>query len=292
MPRSRPRRSALYMPGSNARALEKARTLPADVLLLDLEDAVAPEAKDEARRLVTEAVAARGFGPREVVIRINALSTPWGEADLTAAVKARPDAILVPKVASGAEVARLNARLDEAGAPAELALWVMMETPLAIFNAAAMAGAGGRLACLVMGTNDLVKELHAQHVPGRAPLQTALQLSVAAARAYGLTALDGVFNDIQDLPGFEAQCAEGLALGFDGKTLIHPGQVAAANQIFAPSAEAVASARKILAAFAEPQNKGKGAISLDGRMVELLHADIAARVVGLAEAIEQAGRSA
>ena len=277
MQTARPRRSVLYMPGSNARALEKARGIAADALILDLEDAVAPDAKDVARSQVCAAVAARGFGKREVVVRVNALSTPWGEADLAAANAAKPDAILVPKVSTPRDL--------EIGLDAGIALWAMIETPLAILNIAALAGTGGRLACFVMGTNDLIKELRGQHTPDRANLSAALGLSVAAARAHGLAAIDGVFNDIQDADGFTQSCRQARSFGFDGKTLIHPSQVEPCNAVFAPSAEEVAAARQVIAAFDLPQNKGKGAIKLDGRMVELLHADIARRTVALAEAI-------
>jgi citrate lyase subunit beta/citryl-CoA lyase len=288
-PSIRPRRSVLYMPGSNARALEKAATLPCDGLILDLEDAVAPEAKDVARTQVAEAAAAKRFGPREVVIRVNGLDTPWLREDLRAAVKAGPDAVLVPKISSAGDLAFVHGLLSDVGAPATLALWAMMETPLAMFRAAEIAGSGGRLRCLVMGTNDIVKEVHGQHTPGREAVMTSLGLSVLAARAYGLAILDGVYNDIDNEQGFLAVCAQGRAMGFDGKTLIHPSQIAPCNQAFAPSEAETAQARKILAAFALPENKGKGAISLDGRMVELLHAEIAARTVAIADAIRARG---
>ncbi len=277
----RPRRSVLYMPGSNARALEKAATLPADALILDLEDAVAPEAKELARTQVCAAVKDRRFGKREVIIRINGLDTPWGHDDMTAAASAVPDAILVPKVNDVADVAHAEQHMEAASC----ALWLMMETPRAIFNANAVAGAGGRLACLVMGTNDLVKEMRAQHTPGREALLSSLTLAVLAARAHGLCVIDGVFNEIADSAGFEAVCKQGRALGFDGKTLIHPSQVEACNSVFSPDPVEVARARAILAAFELPENKGKGAISLDGRMVELLHAEIAKQTVALADAI-------
>jgi citrate lyase subunit beta / citryl-CoA lyase len=279
----RPRRSVLYMPGSNARALEKAATLPADALILDLEDAVAPEAKELARTQVCAAVKDRRFGKREVIIRINGLDTPWGHDDMAEASKAAPHAILVPKVNDAADVA--HAHQHAADASASCALWLMMETPRAIFNALEIAGAGGRLACLVMGTNDLVKELRAQHTPGREALLASLNLSVMAARAHGLAVIDGVFNDIADSAGFEAMCRQGRAMGFDGKTLIHPSQVEICNKVFAPDPDELARARAILAAFEKPENKGKGAISLDGRMVELLHAEIAKQTVELADAI-------
>jgi citrate lyase subunit beta/citryl-CoA lyase len=279
----RPRRSVLYMPGSNARALEKAATLPADALILDLEDAVAPEAKELARTQVCAAVKDRRFGRREVVIRINGLDTPWGHDDIVAAAAAAPDAILVPKVNNENDVAHAEQHAEDA--PDSCALWLMMETPHAIFNANTIAAAGERLTCLVMGTNDLVKEMRAQHTPAREPLLASLTLTVLAARAHGLSVIDGVFNEIADGAGFEAVCKQGRALGFDGKTLVHPSQVELCNRIFAPDPVEVARARAVLAAFDLPENKGKGAISLDGRMVELLHAEIAKETVALADAI-------
>lgn len=280
----RPRRSVLYMPGSNARALEKAATLPADALILDLEDAVAPESKELARKLVCDAVRERRFGKREVIIRVNGLDTPWGCQDMAEACKAAPDAILVPKVDDQVQVAAAGASM--ASAPPGCALWLMIETPRAIFNALTIAGAGGRLNCLVMGTNDLVKEMRARHTPGREALLAALNMTVMAARAHGLAVIDGVYNDIADSAGFAAACSQGRAMGFDGKTLIHPSQVDPCNEAFSPDAAEIAQARAILAAFALPENQGKGAISLNGRMVELLHAEIARQTVALADAIE------
>lgn len=280
----RPRRSVLYMPGSNARALEKAATLPADALILDLEDAVAPEAKDLARKLVCDAVRDRRFGKREVVIRVNGIDTPWGRQDMDAACAAGPDAILVPKVDDTAQVRAAEAAM--ARAPDGCALWLMIETPRAIFNALQIAGAGGRLACLVMGTNDLVKEMRARHTPGREALVAALNLTVMAARAHDLAVIDGVYNDIADSAGFAAACIQGRSMGFDGKTLIHPSQVEPCNAAFSPDAGEIEQAREILAAFALPENQGKGAISLNGRMVELLHAQIARQTVALSDAIE------
>ena len=277
----RPRRSVLYMPGSNARALEKAATLPADALILDLEDAVAPESKELARTQVCAAVRDRRFGKREVIVRVNGLDTQWGHDDMEAAAAAGPDAILVPKINDAHDVAHAEQHLGDGPA----ALWLMMETPRAMFNANEIAGAGGKLACFVMGTNDLVKELRAQHTPGREALLTGLNLTVMAARTHGLVAIDGVFNEIADTAGFEAICRQGRALGFDGKTLIHPTQIEVCNRIFAPDPEEVARARAILAAFDRPENKGKGTIALDGRMVELLHAEIARQTVALADAI-------
>jgi citrate lyase subunit beta/citryl-CoA lyase len=279
----RPRRSVLYMPGSNARALEKAATLPADGLILDLEDAVAPESKELARAQVCAAVRERRFGRREVIIRVNGLDTPWGHDDMAQAVAASPDAILVPKISTPSDVAHAEQHMAEA--PAACALWLMMETPRSIFNAEAIAASGGRLTCLVMGTNDLVKELRARHTPGREALLASLNLSVMAARAHGLAVIDGVYNDIADGEGFEAMCRQGRAMGFDGKTLIHPGQVDACNRVFSPEPQEIADARAILAAFALPENLGKGTIALNGRMVELLHAEIARQTVDLAEAI-------
>lgn len=281
----RPRRSVLYMPGSNARALEKARTLPADALILDLEDAVAPDAKEIARKQVAEAVKAKGFGKREIVVRINALATPWGEEDLVAAADAKPDAVLVPKVSAPRDLHEIEARLMRAGCTPEVAVWAMVETPLAILNIAQIASAGGRLQCFVMGTNDLIKEVQGRHTPDRMNLAAPLSLAILAARANGIAAIDGVYNDIQDADGFAVVCRQGRDFGFDGKTLIHPSQVEPSNQIFAPSPDEVIAARAIIAAFDLPENRGKGAIKHEGRMVELLHAEIARRTVALADAI-------
>ena len=285
----RPRRSALYMPGSNARALEKAATLDVDCLLLDLEDAVAPEAKDMARTQIAEAVSARPYGNREVVIRINGLETPWGEDDLAAAVKANPDAILVPKVNSPADLQMVAHKLSLLGASADLKLWAMMETPLAMLNAAAIGACGQdpavRLSCFVMGTNDLAKETRARLTPGRAAMTPWLMTCVAAARAGGIDILDGVYNAFQDEEGFAAECAQGVDMGMDGKTLIHPKQIAPCHAAFSPSEEEVAWARKINSLFDEPENAGKGAIQVDGKMVERLHADMGKRVIAIADAI-------
>ena len=285
----RPRRSVLYMPGSNARALEKARTLPADALIFDLEDAVAPDAKGTARRLAADAVKAGGFGHREVIIRINGEGTPWFEDDLRAAATAGPDAILLPKIETPQALARIAAMLDALYAPAGLRLWAMLETPLAMLNAGAVAAATAtRLAVLVMGTNDLAKETRARQIAGRAPMLAWLSHCVAAARAHGLDIVDGVYNSIADEAGFRAECEQGRDFGFDGKTLIHPGQIAVCNAVFAPDAAEVAWARRIIAAFALPENGGKGALQIEGRMVERLHADMAERTVAMAAAV--AGR--
>ncbi len=279
----RPRRSLLYIPGSNRRALEKARTLGADAVILDLEDGVAPDAKDGARAEVCEAVRANAFAKREVIVRINALPSPWGQHDLLAAAAARPDAILVPKISTPHDLHAVESAL--AGVQVDLALWAMMETPLAILNAAAIAGSGGRLAALVMGTNDLIKEIGGVHTNDRLNLAGALGHCVLAARAHGLAIIDGVHNDIQDAQGFALSCAQGRSFGFDGKTLIHPSQIAACNDAFGPSQDEVAAARRIIAAFDVPENRDKGALMLDGRMIERLHADSARRILALAEAI-------
>lgn len=287
----RPRRSALYMPGSNARAMEKAKNLAADVVILDLEDAVAPDAKEEARKAVCASVLAGGYGGREVIIRVNGTQTPWGADDIKAAVGAGPDAILVPKVSTGAEVGVLSDLMDQAGAPGSMKLWVMMETPLAVLNAQEIAATikeeGCRLCAFVMGTNDLVKETYAALTQERTGLLTSLNLCVLAARAYGLTILDGVYNDIQNVKGFSAMCLQGAELGFDGKTLIHPSQLGPCNEIFGPSADEIEWSREVIAAFAAPENKGKGVLKVDGRMTEILHRDIAKRVVMIADAIEK-----
>jgi citrate lyase subunit beta/citryl-CoA lyase len=289
----RPRRSVLYMPGSNARALEKARTLPADGIILDLEDAVAPEAKADARRQVVEAVKAGGFGPREVVVRINGLGTAWGLDDLEAAVSAGPDAVLVPKIEHADEVLDLGRRLDELGVPETVALWAMMETPRALLNAESIAAVrreheGRRLSVFVMGTNDLAKETRARLLPGRAAFVPMLVACLLAARTTGIELLDGVYNGIRDAAGFRAECEQGRDLGLDGKTLIHPDQIGPANAVFAPSAEEVATAEQIIAAFAAPDAAGKGVLQVGGKMVERMHAEMAGRTVTIARAIAAA----
>ena len=283
----RPRRSVLYMPGSNARALEKAKTLPADALILDLEDAVAPDAKASAREQVCGAVKAGGYGPREVIIRANGLDTPWGRDDILAAAAARPDGILIPKVSNPETLQEVGKLL--AGAPDNIRVWAMVETPAAMLDIARISAAARdrstRLACFVMGTNDLAKETRARFVPGRAPMLPWLSLALTAARAEGLDILDGVYNNISDMDGFRAECEQGRDFGFDGKTLIHPTQVEPANEIFAPPAAEVEWARKIIAAFQLPENAGKGVLSVDGKMVEILHAEMGKRVVAVADAI-------
>jgi citrate lyase subunit beta/citryl-CoA lyase len=289
----RPRRSVLYMPGSNSRAIEKARTLPVDAIILDLEDAVAPEGKVAARTLVMEAVVAGGFGAREVIVRINGLDTQWWLDDLAAVATAKPDGVLLPKVSSPANLEDLAERMVDISADRRIRVWAMMETSLALLHAGEIAAAAKdsetRLAGFVMGTNDLAKETRARIVPGRRPMRPWLMTCVAAARAYGLDILDGVFNDLGDADGFARECAEARDMGFDGKTIIHPSQIAACNDTFAPSAEEVAQARALIAAFDRPENHGKGVITLDGRMIERLHADMARRTVAIAEAIAGSG---
>jgi citrate lyase subunit beta / citryl-CoA lyase len=285
----RPRRSVLYMPGSNARAIDKARTLPVDAVILDLEDSVAPEAKAAARLQVMKAVEAGGFGPREVFIRVNGIGSPWHTDDLGAAVLAAPDAILIPKVAAVDQLKRIGQRLLDMKCDHKTRIWAMIETPAAIFNIAALAAEAHdsetRLAGLVMGLNDIAKETRARIVPGRAPMLPWLATCLLAARAHGIDILDSVYNDIGDAEGFAQECRQGRDLGFDGKTIIHPSQIETCNAVFAPSADEVAQARKIIAAFEQPENAGKGVIALDGRMVERLHEAMARRTVAIAEAI-------
>ena len=287
---ARPRRSVLYMPGSNARALEKAKEIPADALILDLEDAVAPDAKEEARKQVCDAVKAGGYGKREIAIRVNGLDTAWGKADIAAAVAAGPDAVLVPKINTPEDVARAEAEMASAGAPETMQLWCMIETPLAMLNIkeiAAKAETSPRMNVWVMGTNDIAKELRCQHTPDRMPMMTSLGLAMLAARAYGLVILDGVYNDIKDEDGFVAVCEQGRDLGMDGKTLIHPSQVGPCNRIFSPDAETVEFSRKVIEAFDLAENRGKGVLKVDGKMVEILHAEIARRVVNVADQIAE-----
>jgi citrate lyase subunit beta/citryl-CoA lyase len=282
----RPRRSMLFMPGSNARALDKARGLPADGLIFDLEDAVAPARKEAARTAVAGALAEGGYGARELVLRINPLDGPWGRADLAAAAHMPIDAVLLPKVESAAAVQKAAALLDESGAPPGLSLWCMLETPLGILFAREIAAAP-RLAALVVGTSDLAKDLDALPGKDRLPLLPALGIAVLAARAFGLAVLDGVHLDLDDEAGFAAGCRQGRELGFDGKTLIHPKQIAAANEAFAPSAAEISAARRIIAAHAEASAAGQGVAVVDGRLVEALHVDNARRRIALAEAIER-----
>jgi citrate lyase subunit beta/citryl-CoA lyase len=286
----RPRRSVLYMPGSNARAMEKARELPVDAVILDLEDAVAPDAKAKARELIVEALHQGGFGRREVLVRINGLDTAWWLDDLAVAA-AGPDAVLVPKVSTPEQVRQVAKHLTGVRATENVRIWAMMETPLAMLNARDIAAAAldsdTRLAGFVMGTNDLAKDTRARILPGRTPMLPWLMNCVAAARAFGLDILDGVYNDLGNAEGFAAECAQARDLGFDGKTLIHPQQIAPCNSAFSPNDDEVAWARKIIAAFDQSDNAAKGVIQIDGRMVERLHADMARRTVAIADAIAQ-----
>lgn len=285
----RPRRSVLYMPGSNARAIEKARELPADGIILDLEDAVAPEAKAMAREQIKRALQNGGFGDREIFIRINGLDTRWWVDDLHAVADARPDAVLVPKISDPHQLQDLAARIVDMGTDPHIRVWAMMETPLAMINVGAIAAAAHdsetRLSGFVMGTNDLAKDTRARIVPGRAPMLPWLTNCVAAARAFGIDILDGVYNDLGNSEGFADECRQARDLGFDGKTLIHPRQIEICNEGFSPAHEEVEAARKIIAAFDLPENQGRGVIQIEGRMVERLHADMARRTVEIADAI-------
>jgi citrate lyase subunit beta/citryl-CoA lyase len=280
----RPRRSVLYMPAANERALEKAKTIPADALIFDLEDAVAPDAKDAARANAVAAAGSGEYGRREVTIRCNGLDTPWGADDVAAAATSGAAAVVIPKVGSVGYVEEISDRLDQAGAPASLAIWPMIETPSAIFDVRAIAG-HHRVAVLVMGTNDLAKELRAALVPGRHPLVPHLATALLGAREAGKVILDGVFNDVKDLDAFRAECVQGAEMGFDGKTLIHPTQVEVANEVWAPSDDQVDYARRVIAAFEQATAEGRGVVTVDGRMIENLHVDNARRTLAVADAI-------
>ena len=286
---ARPRRSVLYMPGANAKALAKGRTLAADALILDLEDSVAPDAKTAARAQVVEAVRAGGFGAREIIIRINGPHTAWGQEDLAAAIAAQPDGILLPKVDGPGSIMVAARALREANAPEKTRIWAMMETPMAMLSSGAIAATAAdstsRLEVLVMGLNDLAKETRARFTPGRASFLPWIANCVAAARAHGCDIVDGVYNDIADLAGFRTECEQGRDLGLDGKTLIHPSQLEICNEVFAPSPTEIDSARAIIAAFELPENAGKGVIQLNGKMVERLHADMARRTLAIAAGI-------
>jgi citrate lyase subunit beta / citryl-CoA lyase len=281
-------RSVLYMPSSNQRALEKAKTIAADAIIFDLEDAVAPDAKEAARSQAVAAAGSGEYGRRHLTIRCNGLDTPWGADDLAAAATAGAAAVVVPKVSGADHLAQVVQHLDKAGAPDDLAVWPMVETPAAIFAVREIAGFE-RVACLVMGTNDLAKELRAQLVPGRAPLVPHLATALLAAREAGVTIVDGVYNDVKDLEGFEAECVQGAQLGFDGKTLVHPTQVEVANRVWAPSEDEVAHARAVVDAFEQAERDGRGVVTVDGRMVENLHRDNALRTLAVADAIAALG---
>jgi citrate lyase subunit beta/citryl-CoA lyase len=274
------------MPGSNARAQEKAKTLPADGITFDLEDATAPDAKAAARETVCQSVRNGGYCGRELIIRTNGLDTPWGKDDVIAASKAGPDAILLPKVEHAEQVKELEALMQSSGAPAKTSIMCMMETPLGILNAKEIAGASSRLSCLVMGTSDLTKDLHALHTANRMPMLTSLALCLLAARAYRVSILDGVYLDLSDAEGFRASCVQGLELGFDGKTLIHPSQVEPCNEVFSPSQAEIEHARKVIVAHEAAEKEGKGVVLLDGKLIENLHVENANRLVRQAEAID------
>ena len=280
-----PRRSVLYMPGANEKALEKAKTLPTDAIIFDTEDSVAPDKKAEARARVAEAAASGAYGRRELTIRVNSLETEWADADLRSAASAGPAGIVVPKVESAADVAHVEKVIESAGVPDHTAIWAMLETPAAIENAVSIAMSSERLAVLVMGTNDLAKELRAGLVAGRAPLLWGLARCVNAARFAGKVVLDGVYNDVKNPDGFADECRQGAELGFDGKTLIHPSQVEPCNDAFAPSADEVEHSRRVIEAFEAGLAEGKGVITVDGRMIENLHVDNARRAIAIADAI-------
>jgi citrate lyase subunit beta/citryl-CoA lyase len=275
-------RSVLYMPGSNERALVKARDLPADALILDLEDAVAPAAKSHAREMVCAAATSGAYGSRVLTIRVNGIGTEWHDADLRAVAAAAPAAVVIPKVNSVDDVRATERALESGGAPDSTRIWAMLETPVAVLRAAKIAAASERLSVLVMGTNDLAKELYAELVPGRAPLLTGLSTCLLAARAAGKVILDGVYNDVTDADGFAAECRQGRQLGFDGKTLIHPSQVEPCNRAFSPSAAEIDQARRVIEAFAEAEAAGAGVATVDGRLIENLHVANARRVLSLA----------
>ncbi len=284
----RPRRSVLYMPAANERALDKAKSIPADCLIFDLEDAVAPDAKVQARANAVAAARSGDYGRREVTIRCNALATQWGADDVAAAATSGASAVVIPKIDSVAQVDAVSAALASAGAPETMTIWAMIETPTAIFDVRAIA-AHPRVATLVMGTNDLAKELRAAQIPGRTPLLAHLATALLAARESGKVVLDGVFNDVKDLDAFRAECVQGASMGFDGKTLIHPSQVEIANDVWAPTSDEVDYAQRVIAAFEEATAEGRGVITVDGRMIENLHVDNAQRVLAVQKAIEELG---
>ncbi len=289
----RPRRSLLFMPGSNARALEKARNLAADCLILDLEDSVAPDAKAKAREQIAAAIAAKGFGRREIWVRTNSLDTPWWKDDVAMAAKAKPDGILVPKISTVDDLAAIGALLAELGADPSIKVWAMIETARAVLDADKLAACARdpktRLAGFVFGPNDIARETRIRMLPGRAAMIPMITHCILAAHAHGLEMLDGPYSDFSNKEGFAEECAQGRDLGFDGKTLIHPSQIEACNTVFTPPAQEVAEARRIVEAFDLPENAARGAIQLDGRMVERLHADMAKRTIAIADAIAAMG---
>ena len=284
----RPRRSVLYMPAANERALEKAKAIPADALILDLEDAVAPDAKDAARANAVAAARSGEYGHREITIRCNGLDTPWGANDIVAAATSEASAVVIPKVSSRAYLDEVADRLDDAGAPADMTIWAMIETPTAILDIRSIAH-HERVNVLVMGTNDLAKELHSAMLPGRSPLVPHLATALLGAREAGKVILDGVYNDIRDSDGFLVEAQQGHALGFDGKTLVHPSQVEPTNTVWAPSDDEVDFSRRVIQAFEEAEADGRGVITVDGKMIENLHVDTARRVLAVADAIAALG---
>ena len=284
---NQPRRSVLYVPGSNLRAMEKSKTLACDVLILDLEDAVAPDVKVEARQMVSDIVSKGGFGKREVLVRVNSLYTPWGYEDLMAVAKSKADGVVISKVQSSAQVHQVEAIMTGIGASEDLSIWCMMETPRSILKSDEIAESSSKLAGLIMGTSDLVKDLHALHSPTRLSMLTSLSMGVLAARAHGLAILDGVHLDLSDDEGFEQSCLQGLELGFDGKTLIHPKTIPVANRVFSPSLEDVQWSLKVIIAHAEATQQGQGVVLVDGKLIESLHVDEARRTVALAERIAE-----
>lgn len=286
----RPRRSVLYMPGSNARALEKGRSLPADGLILDLEDAVAPDAKDLARSQIHDAIAEGGYGHRELIVRTNGLDSPWGHDDLIAVARMGADAVLLPKVESAMMIHQAEALLKKFGAPADLPIWCMLETPLGMLHAEEIAFASPRVGGFVMGTSDLAKDLKALHTPDRLPFLTSIGLCILAARAAHIAILDGVHLDLNDDEGFAASCQQGLEWGFDGKTLIHPKTIQKTNQVFSPSPESIIWSKRIIDAHAQAQSEGKGVILVDGKLIENLHVESARQLVALADAISSANQ--
>ena len=281
----RSRRSLLFMPGTNERAIAKARGLDADGIILDMEDSVPPDKKESARSSVAAGLAKGGFGDREIVVRVNGVDTSWMMDDLKVLTANPPDAVLIPKIYATEDLMRLGAAMGDLGFPSEVAIWAMMETPAAILNAQSIAALSGRLTCLVMGTNDLAKDLNAQLLPGRAGVLASLSICLLAARAAGIAILDGVYSDLSDEAGLAAECRQGRELGFDGKTIIHPGQIAVANEIFGPSADEIAQAARIIEAFEAAQADGKAVTTLDRRMIEELHVTTARQMLDMASRI-------
>jgi citrate lyase subunit beta/citryl-CoA lyase len=287
---TRLRRSILYMPGSNARALEKGRGLAADGLILDLEDAVAPDAKERARSQITDALNEGGYGHRELIVRVNAMDTPWGKEDIAAMATSGAHGILLTKVDSAAMVQEAEALMAASNAPDDMTIWTMMETPLGILHSEEIAFSSPRMAAFVLGTSDLAKDLHCAHTRERLPLITSLELCMLAARAAGIAVIDGVHLDLADDEGFEYSCRQGQEMGFDGKTLIHPKTIEMANNVYAPSEDDLQWSRTIIAAHGQAEKEGQGVIVVEGKLIENLHVENAKRLVAMADAIAAAGR--